>query len=76
MLHRFMINTSFLSSFFLYSASLDFSPELPQLQTINLRDIINPQHAQRSDTPEVAALSIKLAPRATPETPELSSNYR
>jgi len=40
----------------LHSASLDLSPELPQLQTINLRDIINPRRTQRSDTPEVPEL--------------------
>jgi len=44
------------SSRMLHSASLDLSPELPQLQTINLRDIINPRRTQRSDTPEVPEL--------------------
>ena len=38
------------------SANLDLSPELPELQTINLRDIINPRRVQRSDTPEVPEL--------------------
>ena len=40
----------------LSSANLDLSPELPELQTINLRDIVNPRRIQRSDTPEVPEL--------------------
>jgi len=44
------------SSRMLHSANLDLSPELPELQTINLRDIINPRRVQRSDTPEVPEL--------------------
>jgi len=46
----------FSSSRMLHSANLDLSPELPELQTINLRDIINPRRVQRSDTPEVPEL--------------------
>merc|ERR1719222_1629639 len=64
----------------LHSASLDFSPELPQLQTINLRDIINPRRAQRSDTPEVPELQtinlrdISNKENNTPEIPVLQTS--
>ena len=56
MLHRLVVEIYSLPSNSCFSASLDFSPELPQLQTINLRDIINPRRTQRSDTPEVPEL--------------------
>jgi len=72
------------SSRMLHSASLDLSPELPQLQTINLRDIINPRRTQRSDTPEVPELQtinlrdISKGPPTpgdtTPEVPTLPSH--
>jgi len=71
------------SSRMLHSASLDFSPELPQLQTINLRDIINPcGHIKKSDTPEVPELqTINLrdisnkAGGASPEIPVLPTSH-
>jgi len=70
------------SSRMLHSASLDFSPELPQLQTINLRDIINPCRIKKSDTPEVPELqTINLrdisnkAGGASPEVPVLPKSH-
>merc|ERR1719239_442074 len=69
------------SSRILHSASLDLSPELPQLQTINLRDIINPRRAQRSDTPEVPELQtinlrdISNKENNTPEIPVLPTSH-
>ena len=86
MLHRFFFLTNHPVSLklFFFSASLDLSPELPQLQTINLRDIINPRRTQRSDTPEVPELQtinlrdISKGPPTpgdtTPEIPTLPSH--
>ena len=84
MLHRLVVITHTHPSNPCFSASLDLSPELPQLQTINLRDIINPRRAQRSDTPEVPELqTINLrdisnkARDASPgnNTPEIPANH-
>jgi len=63
------------SSRMLHSANLDLSPELPELQTINLRDIINPRRVQRSDTPEVPELeTVNLRPTSNKENVSQNQN--
>ena len=77
-----VVDTPTLPSYSRFSASLDFSPELPQLQTINLRDIINPCRLKKSDTPEVPELQtinlrdISNKPGgASPEIPALPKSH-